>query len=157
MIATSVMSGATEPSETDAELVRRSLARDREAFERIVARYQSLICALTYSATGSLSTSEDLAQETFLTAWKGLGQLREPAKLRAWLCGIARGLTMNVVRRQRHEPVHAAEALDSATDWPDPQSAPSEGAIRHEEEAILWRSLARIPELYRAPLILFYP
>jgi hypothetical protein len=50
--------------DTDAELVAACLAGQREAFERIVARYQSLVCSLAYSATGSLGESEDLAQET---------------------------------------------------------------------------------------------
>ena len=63
----------------DAELVNASLAGNREAFGQIVARYQSLVCSLAYSATGSLSQSEDLAQETFFAAWKHLADLRESA------------------------------------------------------------------------------
>jgi len=82
----------------DAELVNASLTGDREAFGQIVARYQSLVCSLAYSATGSLNQSEDLAQETFLAAWRELRGLREPAKLRAWLCGIARNLVNNSLR-----------------------------------------------------------
>lgn len=73
----------------DAELVGAMLAGNGDAFGRIVARYQSLICSLAYSATGSLVQSEDLAQETFVTAWKHLARLRERDKLRPWLCGIA--------------------------------------------------------------------
>ena len=46
----------------DAELVRESLAGNQDAFGRIVAHHQSLICSLAYSATGSLTQSEDLAQ-----------------------------------------------------------------------------------------------
>jgi DNA-directed RNA polymerase specialized sigma24 family protein len=57
--------------DNDRELVERSLNGDRGAFGRIVERYQSLICAVTYSATGDVSRSEDLAQETFLAAWAG--------------------------------------------------------------------------------------
>jgi DNA-directed RNA polymerase specialized sigma24 family protein len=56
----------------DATLVARSIAGSREAFGRIVSRYQSLVSAVAYSATGSISHSEDLAQETFLTAWRDL-------------------------------------------------------------------------------------
>ena len=141
---------------SDAELVARSLEGDREAFSRIVARYQSLVCSLTYSAMGNLGASEDLAQETFLTAWRTLARLREPGKLRFWLCGIARGLTTNAVRRRAHEPVHAAESLDGAHASPATGPLPSEYAINREEEAILWRSLERIPEHYREPLILYY-
>src|SRR5271163_393959 len=102
----------------DVDLVSESLSGNRDAFGQIVARYQSLICSLAYSATGNLSQSEDLAQETFLAAWKQLGDLREPAKLRAWLCDIARNLIHNSLRRQGREPVHAAETLDAIHESP---------------------------------------
>ena len=90
------------------------------------------------------------------TAWQRLRQLREPAKLRAWLCGIARGFIRNAVRRQGHEPTHAAAPLDDVRDLPAFGPTPAEGAITREEEAILWRSLERIPDDYRGPLVLFY-
>lgn len=142
--------------DNDAQLVGESLAGNRDAFGQIVARYQSLICSLAYSATGSLSQSEDLAQETFVTAWKQLADLREPAKLRTWLCGIARNLIHNWLRCQGRERSHAAEALDLADESPAQEPLPSEHVISREEEAILWRSLERIPETYREPLVLFY-
>jgi len=81
---------ATGAETTDADLASESLVGNRDAFGQIVARYQSLVCSLAYSATGCLGQSEDLAQETFFTAWKHLGELREPGMLRSWLCGIAR-------------------------------------------------------------------
>ena len=51
--------------QNDAELVAESLDGSRDAFRRIVERYQTLICSLAYSATGNVSRSEDMAQETF--------------------------------------------------------------------------------------------
>ncbi len=141
---------------TDAELVGESLVGDRDAFGRIVARYQSLICSLAYSATGCLGHSEDLAQETFITAWKHLRHLREPAKLRAWLCGIARNRINNFLRREGRKPLAAAESLEAIQELPSPQPLASDQAISLEEEAILWHSLERVPETYREPLILFY-
>jgi RNA polymerase sigma factor (sigma-70 family) len=140
----------------DAELVSASLTGNRDAFGQIVDRYQSLICSLAYSATGSLGQSEDLAQETFITAWKQLADLREPEKLRAWLCGIARNLIHNSLRRQGREPSHHAESLEDVSESHSPEPWPTEQAISHEELAILWRSLERIPEIYREPLVLFY-
>jgi len=141
---------------TDAELVAQTLAGSRDAFGRIVSRYQSLICSLNYSATGDLGQSEDLAQETFITAWKDLGKLREPDKLRPWLCRISRNLTFDVLRKQGREPSHDAEPLDSVHESPAPGLQPAERAITTEEQEILWRSVGRIPEIYREPLILFY-
>ena len=140
----------------DAELVVGTLTGDRDAFSRIVSRYQSLICSLTYSATGNLGQSEDLAQETFITAWKHLVHLRERDKLRSWLCGIARNRINNFLRREGREPSHRAESLDEIKESHSPEPLPVEYTISNEEQAILWRSLERIPEIYREPFVLFY-
>jgi RNA polymerase sigma factor (sigma-70 family) len=140
----------------DAQLVADSLGGNRDAFREIVERYQTLISSLAYCSTGNLSKSEDLAQETFVAAWKKLPELREPAKLRSWLCGIMRFLISKEFRRQSHEPVHNAVLIDEAHDTPAMEALPFEQAISREEEAILWRSLERLPEEYREPLVLFY-
>ncbi len=140
----------------DAELVSESLAGDRDAFGQIVARYQSLVCSLAYSATGSLSQSEDLAQETFVAAWQQLRDLREPEKLRSWLCRIARNLTYDSLRKQGREPSHHGEALNEISETHSPEPLPHDHTISNEEQAILWRSLEKIPEIYREPLVLFY-
>ncbi len=140
----------------DVALVAASLAGDRDAFAQIVARYQSLICSLAYNATGSVRESEDLAQETFVAAWRDLGQLRETEKLRGWLCGIVRHRISRAFSRAGREPAHAAEPLDAAAELAAPEPAPSDQAVTREEQAILWRSIERIPATYREPLILFY-
>ena len=141
---------------TDTELVTRSLAGDREAFNRIVTRYQILICSVAYSRIGHLGQSEDVAQETFITAWKRLRLLREPSKLRAWLCGIVNYRILKALRREGCEPVRLAEPLEAAHESPAIEALPSEQAVTREEEAILWRALEKVPELYREPLVLFY-
>jgi RNA polymerase sigma factor (sigma-70 family) len=141
---------------SDSDLVANSLRGDREAFGHIVVRYQALVCSLAYSATGSLTQSEDLAQETFVTAWKQLSALREPARLRPWLCGIARNLSRQAWRGQQMEPVHQAESLETLATMHAPEAHPLQQAISREEESILWRQLEGIPETYREPLILFY-
>jgi RNA polymerase sigma factor (sigma-70 family) len=153
MIATETMAATAC---NDAELVAETRGGNRDAFSQIVVRYQSLICSLAYSATGSLGQSEDLAQETFITAWRRLRLLREPAKLRAWLCGIARNHINNTLRREGREPLTASEPLETAREAPASEPSPPDQAISREEEAILWRALERIPQLYREPLVLFY-
>lgn len=141
---------------TDAELVERSLAGDRDAFSHIVTRYQNLVCSLAYSAVGNLGQSEDVAQETFITAWRHLRHLREPSKLRAWLCGIVHNRVQKTLHREGRELVRLAEPLESAGNAASGETLPSDHTISREEEAILWRSLERIPDNYREPLILFY-
>jgi RNA polymerase sigma factor (sigma-70 family) len=141
---------------SDANLVAESLSGNREAFGQVVARYQTLICSLAYSGTGSLTQSEDLAQETFIAAWRQLASLREPEKLRSWLCGIARNHIYDALKKRGREPSNAAEALDALHESQATEPLPHDLTIHKEEEAILWRSVERIPEIYREPLVLFY-
>ncbi len=144
------------PAHTDAELVTETLSGNRDAFAQIIERYQSLICALTYSAYGNLQASEDLAQVTFITAWCELRKLKEPAKLKSWLCGIARNVTNNSFRQDKRTPTAHAEALDEVANTSAEAPTPCEHVITKEEEAILWRSLSELPLTYREPLVLFY-
>ncbi|MEI9864714.1 MAG: sigma-70 family RNA polymerase sigma factor [Limisphaerales bacterium] len=87
---------------------------------------------------------------------KHLGHLRERDKLRAWLCGIARNRINNFLRREGREPIREAEPLETVSESQSLEPLPTEQTITNEEQAILWRSLERIPEIYREPLILFY-
>ncbi len=140
----------------DADLVAACLAGDRAAFSPIVERYQRLLCSLAYSATGQLSRSEDLAQETFVEAWHQLAMLREPEKLRPWLCGILRHKVSRLRRDDGREPVRQAGPLEEAGGLEADLVPPADAAIEKEEQAIMWSALERVPETYREPLILYY-
>lgn len=141
---------------SDAALVAESRGGNRDAFRLIVQRYQTLVCSIAYSATGNVSRSEDISQETFIAAWARLDSLHEPEKLRGWLCGILRNRLHRDRREEVREPVRRAVEMEYAPDAPAPEALPSEQAVSREEEAILWRSLESIPPLYREPLVLFY-
>ena len=140
----------------DAELVAACLAGNRAAFGRIVERYQRLLCSLAYSATGQLSQSEDLAQDAFVDAWRQLGTLREPEKLRSWLCGILRHKVGRLRRADGREPVRHAGTLEDAGELVSAEQPATDLAIEKEEQAIMWSALERVPELYREPLVLYY-
>jgi RNA polymerase sigma factor (sigma-70 family) len=141
---------------SDAALVGLSRSGDREAFGRIVARYQSPICALAYSACGSVARSEDIAQEIFITAWRQLDRLEEPASFKAWLYGIARNLIHNAFRQLARNPLAGAELLDESAEPTSAADEPDAQMISKEEEHILWRVLSGLPEIYREPMVLFY-
>src|SRR5215831_16727399 len=140
---------------SDAALVAACLAGNRDAFGRIVERYQRLLCSLAYCATGRLSESEDLAQEAFVEAWRRLHTLREPDKLRSWLCGILRFKVSRLRRSEGQEPVRKAEILEVAEEMPSAEEPAANVAMENEEQAILWSALERVPELYREPLVLY--
>lgn len=140
----------------DEDLVLASLGGDRDAFGQIVERYQRLMCSLAYSAVGNLSESEDIAQEAFLTAWQKLSTLKDPAKLRPWLCGILRFKASRSRRSDAREPVFRADDLDAIEEVSNDDQSASDAAIDEEEQSILWHALERLPENYREPLVLYY-
>ncbi|MBI2511998.1 MAG: sigma-70 family RNA polymerase sigma factor [Opitutae bacterium] len=141
---------------SDADLVTACQGGNRSAFEQIVGRYQRLLCSLAYSALGDIAASEDVAQETFVTAWLKLGELREPEKLRSWLCAILRFKISHARRSAGREPVCDATPLDGALELPSEDASADETAMARDEQALVWRALRTLPEIYREPLVLFY-
>ena len=142
-------------SESDPNLWQLVCRGSASAFEVLVRRYQSLVCSVAYSACGDLALSEDVAQETFWTAWRQRASLEQPERLKSWLCGIARNLAKNA-RRKASRPVESAETQDVLTELSTDEPGPAEEAVSREEESLVWQALKRIPETYREPLILFY-
>jgi len=145
-----------EKKTSEAELLNASLAGSTEAFGTIVQRYQSLICAITYSATGNLAKSEELAQETFIRAWKELGQLKDLDKFRVWLCTIARNIVRKSIKREHRDVIDDAQSLEEAKAVGLVKHEPSQIAISKEQENMVWQALQEIPEKYREPMVLFY-
>lgn len=141
---------------SDAALVMASLGGDRDSFGIIVTRYQSLLCSLAYSAVGDLKHSEDIAQEAFIEAWRKLDTLRDPEKLKAWLCGILRFKVTRHLRKEANQPTKGAGELDENVGSESGQIGIEDAAIRDQEQALLWKTLKQLPEAYREPLILFY-
>ena len=77
------------------ELLKRCLRGSSESFSVIVGHYQFLVCGIAFALTGNLGKSEELAQETFIQAWKNLRQLQDLSKFKPWLCQIARNVVQN--------------------------------------------------------------
>lgn len=140
----------------DADLVMASLGGDKDAFCTIVTRYQNLLCALAYSAVGDLKHSEDIAQETFIEAWKKLDSLRDPEKLKSWLCGIVRFKASHFRRKEITQPATNAHALADCENELLAQGKIEDDLISAQEQALLWQALEKMPDTYREPLILFY-
>jgi len=135
----------------DANLVLAVRRGDKRAFVEIVARHQAMVCGIAFGILGDLAASEDAAQEAFLTAWRKVHDLREPEKLRSWLGQIARNAALGHLRRTRGH-----ENLEEALSLADHAPAPDEVAATEEEAALVRDALARLPESYRVPLVLFY-
>jgi RNA polymerase sigma-70 factor (ECF subfamily) len=143
---------------SDDDLVRTAQRGERSAFEELIRRTSRLVYARLYLETGDVHRSEDLLQETLLTAFRSLNKLAEPRAFRAWLLTIAQNVLTDAIRREQRQkraappsagPAALAQVADKAP-RPDEQIAQDE--MRTQVLAVL-RSL---PEEYRIPLTLRY-
>ena len=146
----------SEISPNEIELLKSSLKGDTASFEAIVKKYQSFICAITFSATGDVGKSEVLAQETFISAWKDLAHLKDLNKFQSWLSGITRNVIKNSFRRQKQDLISKATSIDQLKDAGSDDSGPVETVITKEQQDVVRQALQQIPEQYREPLVLFY-
>lgn len=137
---------------SDAELIDASRRGEHAAFGRLVERYQALVCAVSFTATGDRALSEDVAQETFLVAWRRLGELSESGKLRPWLCGIARNLGRMARRDGRRALADDVDQVDLAAG----DASPFDAVVEAEAQRIVRDTLSRVPERYREALVLYY-
>ncbi len=117
-------------------------------------RYQGMVSGMIYAYCGDLHRSEDLAQETFISAWKSLPALREPEKVASWLYQTARRHALDHLRslaRERDRLSHLHE-----TQVPRTIPSPAQEALTSEERDFLWRILSELPQPYRETMVLFY-
>ncbi|HEY4176458.1 MAG TPA: sigma-70 family RNA polymerase sigma factor [Kofleriaceae bacterium] len=135
--------------ETDSELIEATRRGDQAAFGAIVERYQQMVSAVAFSSTHDRALSEDVAQDTFVTAWDQLGGLRDSDRLPGWLCGIARNLARSARRRTRRET--PSDTIDVAA-----TGTPFDALSETESDSLVSTALREVPERYREPLVLFY-
>lgn len=139
----------------DTELVVRSLAQDHEAFGRLVDRYAPSIVNLAYRMVGNRTEAEDLAQETFLSAFKALPTFRSDAKFSTWLYRIASNKCMDWLRVKRpgqgQYDLNADEHLDLHI---AEERTPEDVLSRQQVAQELDLAIQRLSPLYREAFIL---
>lgn len=111
-------------SPTDAELVNKSLAGQREPFGQLYDRYARIVASVVAGVSGDWAAVDDMVQECFLRAYRKLPTLRDPARFGPWVVGIARQVgreRRRTLRRERHE-------------FNDPQLLQTESLINADSE-----------------------
>jgi RNA polymerase sigma-70 factor (ECF subfamily) len=90
---------------TDEELVARSRTGDMDSFNQLILRWERPIYALAYRVIGQEEDARDVAQETFLRAFRALPGFKGQAKFSSWIYRIALNLCRDWIRRKRRTPV----------------------------------------------------
>jgi RNA polymerase sigma-70 factor, ECF subfamily len=107
-------------SRSDPQLVERAQAGDERAFAELVDRYGGAVVSLCYASTLNVAESEDLAQEVFVAAWRGLPRFRGASAFSTWLFALARNACIDQARRRAARPQlvddrePAADVVDQA-------------------------------------------
>lgn len=153
----------------DEELVqvarRRRTAKEQEeaarAFQVLYQRYGSMLLSYLTHQVSSAESAQDLTQETFLKAWKGLPRMWGGEHVRAWLFQIAINETKLYWRRQKLKEVLSLERLlaplvgpSREQEIPGDLNAPAFEEVVSEQECIS-RALKQLPSQYRACLLLY--
>jgi RNA polymerase sigma-70 factor (ECF subfamily) len=95
------------------DLVEQARAGDNVAFGVIFEQHSRLIYKFIYAMLGDANVAEELKQETFLAAYRSIQNLRDDAKLKTWLCGIARNLVYKFLRSRRKEGANSGAEIES--------------------------------------------
>jgi RNA polymerase sigma-70 factor (ECF subfamily) len=114
----------------DTELVIQALQGDKEAFGKLVDRYQGAVYGLCFHLVGNFADAQDLAQEAFVRAYLDLHQLREPSKFASWLYRV----TMNVCKMWLRKRKTDIASLDTMTPTEFISEAPSPQEIAEKKE-----------------------
>lgn len=149
---------------TDEELVARAIEGDLDSFNQLVLRWERRIYALAYRTIGREEEARDIAQETFLRAFRAIRGFKGQAKFSSWLYRIALNLCHDWMRRERRSPiVHLPEGpgspgsesvMDLVVDQPSPAEPIDDTVSRREITRSVARAMALLPEEQRTAIIL---
>jgi RNA polymerase sigma factor (sigma-70 family) len=150
-----------EPSLTDAELIARVVVQDdRHAFSELVRRHQSAVRATLRRLTaGNHALADDIAQETFMLAFRNLRSFRQESKFSTWLYRIATNAYLAEARKRKEELLgdRDADIADADGDEASPADAGAPDPARAATLSLdMDRALAALSEGERAAIVQCY-
>ena len=142
---------------TDHDLISEFKSGSMDAMEKIVGRYEDRIFTFGLKMCGHLQDAEDIAQETFLNAFRYLKDFRGETKLKNWLFMIATRACIRKRRKKKCEPDHEIsldsfiheDGSDGKYEIPDWSDDPSDNVMRAELKKIIDAAIQTLPHKYR--------
>ena len=142
---------------TDHHLISQFKSGSTKAMETIVERYGSAVFNFGLKMCGHKQDAEDIAQDTFLSAFRYLDGFREETKLRNWLFKIAARACLRKRRKKKCEPEHEIslesfvhnDGSEKKYEIPDLTENPSDRVLRAEMKQIIDAAIQTLPTKYR--------
>lgn len=140
---------AEKPADSDAMLVERAVAGDQKAFELLVIKYQRRIQRLIGRMVRDVDLVEDIAQETFIRAYRALAQFRGEAQFYTWLYRIAVNTAKKALMDLKRNPTVSENAYKSAD---DDETSPLENELTSSETPDAVLASKEIAEIINAAM-----
>jgi RNA polymerase sigma-70 factor (ECF subfamily) len=146
----------------EAALIKMAKDGDLEAFNRLVLAYQNQVFNVAFRIMGERDSADDMAQETFISAYKSLSRFRG-GSFRAWLFRILRNACYDEFRRRKRRPTTSLNSLTPISDSPEPEATdflrshleePEQASIRSEQVRAIQDCIQELPLEYRMAAIL---
>ena len=146
-------------TQTERELVSRARAGDTAAFEQLMLDNQDRVYTLCLRMTGNREDALDLAQETFLNAWRGRSSFQGNSSFSTWVYRLASNACIDFLRkrkrRQQGESPHSLDDEEAPLPEPaDPRGSPEEELERRELRRAVERGLQALPDHHRQVLVM---
>lgn len=137
-------------------LVKQAKEGDVEAFSELARRFQQRIHHAILALTGNLQDADDLAQETFMQAYRTLKSFKQQASFFTWLYRIAVNLTLNFLKRKKKEKTKEAfnENLSLELNSEASVHSPEQNSLKKELSTKLKEAIDSLPLPYRVSFVL---
>ena len=134
-------------------LIYRVQTGDEGAFSELMRAYHAYVYAIVIGIVKNSHDAEEVVQDTFLSAYRGLTQLENRKKFKSWLAEIARNRARNWLRKQRGDTVSIDEVSEHLLQTED---SPDERLTRLEQRELIRRTMETLPQKDRDIARAFY-
>jgi RNA polymerase sigma-70 factor (ECF subfamily) len=141
-------------AEMEIELIAKCQAGDRQAFNRLVMRYQNLVYNFLYRLAPHWDDLDDLAQEVFVKVYHSIKKLNDHSQFKSWLHRIAVSVYVDEQRRRKKRQnrfISDERLLDNQT---DPDENPDQRLKRQELYKHLQEAINQLPEEFKVAIVL---
>ena len=151
-----------QPDVSELDLVKRCQAGDTEAFDELVTRYRSRVFSMIYNMVHNEQDAWDLAQDSFVKAWKSIQRFRGHSSFYTWLYRIVMNVTIDWMRRKQvkagsteFDDTTRLKEIDPASKTaPKADALPYETMQRNEIQTRIDQAIAQLTPEHRAVILM---